>query len=32
LQQQIRDLQRASAMDAAPVGVPSEPQRTQQPT
>jgi sec-independent protein translocase protein TatA len=32
LQQQIRDLQRASAMDTAPVGVPSEPQRTQQPT
>jgi sec-independent protein translocase protein TatA len=32
LQQQIRDLQRASTMDAAPVGVPSEPQRTQQPS
>jgi sec-independent protein translocase protein TatA len=32
LQQQIRDLQRAAAMDnsPAPAGVPAEPQRTQQ--
>ena len=33
LQQQIRDLQRAATMDTpAPVGVVSEPQRTQQPS
>jgi sec-independent protein translocase protein TatA len=33
LQQQIRDLQRASTMDApAPAGAASEPQRTQQPS
>jgi sec-independent protein translocase protein TatA len=30
LQQQIRDLQRAAAMDTAPAGVAAEPQRTQQ--
>jgi sec-independent protein translocase protein TatA len=32
LQQQIRDLQRAATMDAAPAGVASESQRTQQPS
>jgi hypothetical protein len=33
LQQQIRDLQRASTMDApANAGAPAEPQRTQQPS
>jgi sec-independent protein translocase protein TatA len=32
LQQQIRDLQRAAAMDPAPAGAASEPHRSQQPS